>query len=86
MVERFREQLSNEVADRIARMVAQLDHAADDPVGTRMRAMRARVTTTMLLPKKCLVAGVFADLVPPFRCKGLARSVPRRATGRRPGL
>ena len=32
MVERFREQLSNEnVADRIARMVAQLDQAADDP-------------------------------------------------------
>jgi ATP-dependent Lhr-like helicase len=34
MVERFREQLSNEsVADRIARMVAQLDQAADDPAG-----------------------------------------------------
>ncbi|MDB5744455.1 MAG: ligase-associated damage response box helicase [Polaromonas sp.] len=33
MVERFREQLSNEsVADRIARMVAQLDKAADAPV------------------------------------------------------
>jgi len=32
MVERFREQLSNEsVADRIARMVAQLDKAADEP-------------------------------------------------------
>ena len=34
MVERFREQLSNEsLADRIARMVAQLDQAADDTEG-----------------------------------------------------
>lgn len=34
MAERFREQFSNEsVADRIARMVAQLDRAADDPAG-----------------------------------------------------
>ncbi|MDB5930324.1 MAG: ligase-associated box helicase, partial [Polaromonas sp.] len=32
MVERFREQLSSEsVADRIARMVAQLEQAADAP-------------------------------------------------------
>ena len=36
MVERFREQLSNEsVAVRIARMVAQLDQAADEPVARK---------------------------------------------------
>jgi hypothetical protein len=65
-------------------MVAQLDHAADDPVGTQDAGNAA--TTTMLPLKSAPVAGVFAGhLVPPLplRKRFWQERVPRRATGRR---
>ena len=89
MVERFREQLSNEsVADRIARMVAQLDQAADDPAGGQAQdsadaeAAIEHVRLSLAFSQDTLSSGPRS---PHSRRSGKARA-PRRATGRRPGL
>ena len=78
MVERFREQLSNEnVADRIARMVAQLDQAADNPaVGRALEAASPKAVSALENVRLALA----------FSQDALS-SQPRLATGRRrPGL
>ena len=88
MVERFREQLSNEsVADRIARMVAQLDHAADDLAGSQ-DAGSARNDNDAAAEKVRLSLAFSQDtLSRPSAAKGSDKvRAPRRATGRRPGL
>ena len=90
MVERFRQQLSNEnVAERIARMVAQLDRAADGaPEASRAPQSTGEQTPPAAEQVRLTLAfsqdtpsGARADKPPP----GKARA-PRRATGRRPGL
>ena len=84
MVERFREQLSSEsVADRIARMVAQLDQAADAPGDKAMPHSRA--SESALENVRLSLAFSHDTLAGPGRAYGKARA-PRRATGRRPGL
>ena len=78
MVERFREQLSNEnVADRIARMVAQLDQAADNPaVGRALEAASPKAGSAL---ENVRLALAFSQ--------DARSSQPRLATGRRrPGL
>ncbi|MBG6072342.1 ATP-dependent Lhr-like helicase [Polaromonas sp. CG_9.7] len=88
MVERFREQLSNEsVADRIARMVAQLDHAADDPVGTQDAGNAGNDDDAAAEKVRRSLAFSQDTLFRPSAAKGSGKErVPRRATGRRPGL
>jgi len=90
MVERFREQLSNEnLAERIARMVAQLDRAADGtPEASQAPQSSGEQTPSAAEQVRLSLAfsqdtssGTRADKSPP----GTARA-PRRATGRRPGL
>jgi ATP-dependent helicase Lhr and Lhr-like helicase len=89
MVERFREQLSNEnVAERIARMVAQLDQAADglpearrapEPPNEPTPAAAEQVRLSLAFSQDTL-SGPRAGTSP-----AKARAT-RRATGRRPGL
>ena len=84
MVERFREQLSSEsVADRIARMVAQLDQAADAPgdVATPDSAAAESALENVRLS----LAFSQDTLSGPGRASSKARA-PRLARGRRPGL
>ena len=78
MVERFREQLSNEnVADRIARMVAQLDQAADNPAAGQALEAASQQAGSALESVRLALA---------FSQDALS-SPPRLATGRRrPGL
>jgi len=88
MVERFREQLSNEsVADRIARMVAQLDRAADDPADSQDGG-KAREDDDSAAEKVRLSLAFSQDtLSRPSAGQGPGKvRTPRRATGRRPGL
>ena len=90
MVERFREQLSNEnLAERIARMVAQLDRAADgtpeasqapQSSGEQTPSAAEQLRLSLAFSQDTL-SGTRADKSPP----GTART-PRRATGRRPGF
>ncbi|WP_296918392.1 ligase-associated DNA damage response DEXH box helicase [Polaromonas sp.] len=90
MVERFREQLSNEnLAERIARMVAQLDRAADgtpeasqapQSSGNQTPSAAEQLRLSLAFSQDTL-SGTRADKPPP----GKARA-PRRAAGRRPGL
>ena len=86
MVERFREQLSSEsVADRIARMVAQLDMAADAPTPGDAAAPEGASAETALENIRLSLAFSQDTLSSPGRPATSARP-PRRATGRRPGL
>ena len=89
MVERFREQLSNEsVADRIARMVAQLDRAADDPADGRAVEPADLDDASAIENVRLSLAFSQDTLSGPSggRASAQARQ-PRRATGRRrPGL
>jgi ATP-dependent helicase Lhr and Lhr-like helicase len=88
MVERFREQLSNEnVADRISRMVAQLDQAADG-VPEAGRALQSSAGQTPAAAEQLRQSLAFSQdtLSGPRRpSSGKTRDV-KRATGRRPGL
>ncbi len=83
MVERFREQLSNEnVADRIARMVAQLDKAADDQ--TPAQAVEGPGQAAESALEKVRLSLAFSQ---DTLSAGRATRMPRLATGkRRPGL
>ncbi len=84
MVERFREQLSSEsVADRIARMVAQLDQAADAPGATAPPDGAA--AESALENVRLSLAFSQDTLGGAGRAPRKARP-PRLATGRRPGL
>ncbi|MEO8015362.1 MAG: DNA ligase-associated DEXH box helicase, partial [Polaromonas sp.] len=84
MVERFREQLSNEsVADRIARMVAQLDRAADGPAC--LHEQDAVGADAAAAENIRLSLAFSQDTLSRPVTSGKART-PRRATGRRPGL
>ena len=89
MVERFREQLSNEsVADRIARMVAQLDQAADDPPPSKgMEAVSLQAESTLEKIRLSLAFSQEALSSPPAGRAPRKARPPRLATGRRrPGL
>ncbi|WP_232229902.1 ligase-associated DNA damage response DEXH box helicase [Polaromonas glacialis] len=78
MVERFREQLSNEsLADRIARMVAQLDQAADGPAGHQNEGKASGAADAAVENVRLSVA---------FSQDTLSRPSAGRAKGRRPGL
>ena len=78
MVERLREQLSNEsVADRIARMVAQLDQAADEPAGRHVGAKTGSGAEAAVETVRLSLA---------FSQDTLSRPKDGRAKGRRPGL
>ncbi|WP_426147151.1 ligase-associated DNA damage response DEXH box helicase [Polaromonas sp. DSR2-3-2] len=78
MVERLREQLSNEsVADRIARMVAQLDQAADEPAGHHVGAKTGSGAEAAAETVRLSLA---------FSQDTLSRPKDGRAKGRRPGL
>jgi len=86
MVERFREQLSSEsVSDRIARMVAQLDQAADAPTPGNAAAPDGASAELALENVRLSLAFSQDTLAGPGRASGKVRA-PRRATGRRPGL
>ncbi len=88
MVERFREQLSNEqVADRIARMVAQLDQAADGPAGGQTLELVSEEAELALENVRRSLAFSQDTVSSPTagRAPRKARQ-PRPATGRRPGL
>ncbi|MDB5938329.1 MAG: ligase-associated damage response box helicase, partial [Polaromonas sp.] len=88
MVERFREQLSNEqVADRIARMVAQLDQAADGPAGEQtLELVSEEAELAMENVRRSLAFSQDTVSSPAAgRAPRKARQ-PRLATGRRPGL
>ena len=88
MVERFREQLSNEqVADRIARMVAQLDQAADGPAGGQTLELVSEEAELALENVRRSLAFSQDTVSSPTtgRAPRQARQ-PRPATGRRPGL
>ncbi|MEO5661338.1 MAG: helicase-related protein, partial [Polaromonas sp.] len=79
MVERFREELSNEsVAERIARMVAQLEQAAG-------REPELRDTESPSAAEQVRLSLAFSQDTLSGARSGRARE-PRRATGRRPGL
>ncbi|WP_370584281.1 ligase-associated DNA damage response DEXH box helicase [Polaromonas sp. CG_9.11] len=88
MVERFREQLSNEsVADRIARMVVQLDQAADDPAGSQERGKARDDNDSAAQNVRLSLAFSQDTLSRPSAGKGSVKvRAPRRATGRRPGV
>ena len=88
MVERFREQLSNEqVADRIARMVAQLDQAADGPAGGQTLELVSEEAESALENVRRSLAFSQDTVSSPStgRAPRPARQ-PRSSTGRRPGL
>ena len=89
MVERFREQLSNEqVADRIARMVAQLDQTADGPAGGQtLELVSEEAELALENVRRSLAFSQDTVSSPPTgRAPRQARQ-PRLATGqRRPGL
>jgi ATP-dependent Lhr-like helicase len=93
MVERFREQLSNEnVAERIARMVAQLDQAADgvpEAAGAPQKsAEKTSSEPTAATAEQVRLRLAFSqDTLPGPRGPSPAKArTPKRATGRRPGL
>jgi ATP-dependent helicase Lhr and Lhr-like helicase len=93
MVERFREQLSNEnVAERIARMVAQLDQAADGvPEAGRAPQQSAEKPSSEPTPAAAeqvrLSLAFSQDTLSGARGTAAAKArTPRRASGRRPGL
>lgn len=89
MVERLREQLSNEnVADRIARMVAQLDQAADGPpLSQGMEAVSLQAESTLEKVRLSLAFSQDALSSPPAGRASRKARTPRLATGRRrPGL
>jgi ATP-dependent helicase Lhr and Lhr-like helicase len=89
MVERFREQLSNEnVAERIARMVAQLDQAADG-LAEAGRASETPNEQTPAAQEQVRLSLTFSqDTLSGTRLGKSPTSARqrRRATGRRPGL
>ncbi|MDB5868705.1 MAG: ligase-associated damage response box helicase, partial [Polaromonas sp.] len=88
MVERFREQLSNEqVADRIARMVAQLDQAAGGPAGGQTLELVSKEAESALenVRRSLALSQDTVSSPPTGRTPRQARQ-PRLATGRRPGL
>ena len=93
MVERFREQLSNEsVADRIARMVAQMEKAADEPASNGQ--VRGKVpeqenpgAESALEQVRLSLAFSQDTLFRPSAARAPRKErPPRRATGRRPDL
>ena len=88
MVERFREQLSNEsVADRIARMVAQMEKAADDP--TAGGATEKEIPDAESAVEQVRLSLEFSQdtLYSPLGSRAPRKArTPRRAAGRRPGL
>jgi ATP-dependent Lhr-like helicase len=89
MVERFREQLSNEsVADRIARMVAQLDKAADEQgAGKALEGEGADAELAALQVRRSLAFSQDTLSAPPAGAAPKRGRQPRRATGRgRQGL
>ena len=88
MVERFREQLSNEqVADRIARMVAQLDQAADGPAGGQtLELVSEEAETALENVRRSLAFSQDTVSSPPTGRAPRKARPPRLATGRRPGL
>ena len=88
MVERFREQLSNEsVADRIARMVAQLDQAADEPAGRNDEDKASSDGESAVENVRLSLAFSQDTLSRPSAGRAAAKGrVAHRATGRRPGL
>ena len=78
MVERFREQLSNEsLADRIARMVAQLDQAADGPAGHQNEGKASGAADAAVENVRLSLA---------FSQDTLSRPTAGRAKGRRSGV
>jgi ATP-dependent Lhr-like helicase len=87
MVERFREQLSNEnVAERIARMVAQLDQAAHG-VPEPGRALQSSGEQTPAAAEQARLSLAFSqDTLSGARASTAKARTSRRATGRRPGL
>ncbi len=89
MVERFREQLSNEnVADRIARMVAQLDQAADDAAaGQVLEAASPQAESTLENVRLTFAFSQDSGSDAPAGRASTKASPPRLATARRrPGL
>ncbi len=84
MVERFREQLSNEnVADRIARMVAQLDKAADEPGGGKALEGEGQHTESAALQvRRSLAFSQDTLSAPPAGGAPKKGRQPRRSTGR----
>ena len=84
MVERLREQLSTEsMAERIARMVAQLDRAADVPQAAKRNA-RADISADAELENTRLSLAFSKDtLTRPVPAGGNARSSRGRVAGRR---
>ena len=88
MVERFREQLSNEsVADRIARMVAQLDQAADDSAGEALEAVIPQAESTLEKVRLTLAFSQDSWSSPPASHASRKARPPRLASARRrPGL
>ena len=88
MVERFREQLSNEnVADRIARMVAQLDKAAEEPAASAKPERPSQEAESAVEQVRRTLAFSQDTLSGPSAGASGKTRPPRRATGRgRAGL